>query len=443
MNAEQQRLEPAFDFSASESNILLHRGKAEIYFDEKVYSGDGEIRLELVPRAHIGIYGEFDNFSPADAIIIAVGGKTIPSFSFNGRQVEGFTKCRLDPNSQKLTVKRHPNKPVILVGDELTGMTRVVFHLFNFVDLRGSRRSRTETHLIEHVDLTCDEWKVELKSLASTQDNLRALREEGGYRLTHIGSIERVDKSLFSGKLANEYLYALRFFLSFAKGGWCVPVCAVGFDVSGNRVWGSLASPKEPWHQPPSWFDPHTGSQLESLFPGFMLRWANDEWKEALQEVIYWYLNANNSARGIDAGIILTQAAIERLSYEFSVKDKRLLTVSGFKALKAPGEFRILFSSLGIPIDIPKYMPELEKLAKEHNWEATPQALTEIRNALVHPDKKRGQLSSAYYEAWNLGLRFLELAILAICDYNEGYHNRCGSSPKGMPLRVPWKKDKL
>lgn len=442
MNTGQQRLEPAFDFSASESNILLHRGKAEICLDGEVYPGKGEVRLELLPRAHIGIYGEFDNLDPDKTLMIAFGGKTISSFSFNGRQIDGS----LIKITQKTTIKWYPKpKLVTLVGDELTKMTRVVFHLFNFVDLRGSRRSRTETHLIEHVDLTCDEWKVELKSLASTQDNLRALREEGGYRLTHIGSIERVDKSLFSGKLANEYLYALRFFLSFAKGGWCVPVCAVGFDVSGNRVWGSLASPKEPWHQPPSWFDPHTGSQLESLFPGFMLRWANDEWKEALQEVIYWYLNANNSARGIDAGIILTQAAIERLSYEFSVKDKRLLTVSGFKALPASDKFRLLFSSLGIPIDIPQYAPELKGLAKKHNWEDAPQALTKIRNALVHPDKKRGQLSSAYYEAWNLGLRFLELAILAICDYNEGYHNRCGSSPrKGMHvIRVPWKKDKL
>lgn len=38
MNAEQQRLEPAFDFTTSESSIPLHQGKAEICLDEKVYS---------------------------------------------------------------------------------------------------------------------------------------------------------------------------------------------------------------------------------------------------------------------------------------------------------------------------------------------------------------------------------------------------------------------
>lgn len=82
-----------------------------------------------------------------------------------------------------------------------------------------------------------------------------------------------------------------------------------------------------------------------------MRPWENDEWREALDEAIYWYLNANQSSRGIDAGIILTQAAIERLSYEFSVKYKRLFTVNAFKALWASAKFRLLFSSLGIPLN--------------------------------------------------------------------------------------------
>jgi len=70
------------------------------------------------------------------------------------------------------------------------------------------------------------------------------------YRLTHIGGIKKADGTAFSGKDAHECLKALRFFLSFAKGGWCEPICAAGFDVSGSRVWESWSSPKEPWHAP-------------------------------------------------------------------------------------------------------------------------------------------------------------------------------------------------
>ncbi|MDQ3017740.1 MAG: hypothetical protein M3R25_13600, partial [Bacteroidota bacterium] len=92
--------------------------------------------------------------------------------------------------------------------------------------------------------------------------------------------------------------------------------------------------------------------------------WANDDWRGALREIIYWYLNANFPFRGNEAGIILTQAAIERLSYEYAVKDKRLVTADGFKNLWASDKFRLLFSYLRIPLDIPLATSELKKLAQ-------------------------------------------------------------------------------
>ncbi|HOM97753.1 MAG TPA: hypothetical protein PLY41_05575, partial [Acetomicrobium sp.] len=231
--------------------------------------------------------------------------------------------------------------------------------------------------------------------------------------------------------------------LSFAKGGWCEPICAVGFDASEMRVWESLSSPRDTTLSFHSWFDSHTGDQLTSLFPAFMKRWENEDWREALHEVIYWYLNANYSSRGIDAGIILTQAAIERLSYEFAVKHRRLLTVEGFKDLRASDKFRLLFSSVGIPLDIPVDTSELQRLAgnTQMKWLDAPHALTEIRNSLVHPEhKRRGQLGSAYYEAWNFGLWCLEMGILAICGYSGTYGNRLKHRYVGQIEDVPWKK---
>ena len=91
-------------------------------------------------------------------------------------------------------------------------MSLLVFHLFNFVDLLGTRNSiqkdGTAMNRIEHVDLMCDRWHVELKSLLSTQEAIKELKEEGGYRLTHVGSIKRADNALFSGKDAQECLRA-------------------------------------------------------------------------------------------------------------------------------------------------------------------------------------------------------------------------------------------
>jgi hypothetical protein len=449
MNTDKHILEPAFDFTASESSLLIHQSQAEMCIDGNRYAGNGEVRLDLLPRASIRLYGYFQGVPVQDAMGAHIGQKSISSFSINSHQIEGFRlSSGGDATTQEYNLKWCPkSEPINGVGDESTQMIWLVFHLFNFVDLIGIRQSTeqsgTEMHAIEHVDLVFNEWKVELKSLISTRENIKALKEDGGYRLTHIGGIQKADGTLFSGKDANECMKALRFFLSFAKGGWCEPICAVGFDASDNRVWESWSSPREPWHTPLSWFDPHSSSQLVALFPGFMTRWTDDDWCEALHEVIYWYLNANNSLRGIDAGIILTQAAIERLSYEYSVKDKRLVTVKGFKDLWASDKFRLLFSSLGIPLDISAATPELKNLAStgQMNWLDAPHALTEIRNSLVHPEhERRGQFGTAYYEAWNLGLWYLEMGILSICGYSGTYGNRMKQQWVGQVENVPWKK---
>lgn len=178
---------------------------------------------------------------------------------------------------------------------------------------------------------------------------------------------------------------------------------------------------------------------MTTLFPEFIKKWRSSDWSEAFHEVIYWYLNANFSSRGIDAGIILTQAAIERLSFEYAVKSKKLVTVNGFKALWASDKFRLLFSSLDIPILIPQDTPAIEALSKQFNWVDAPHALTEIRNSLVHPEhKRRGQFDDAYYEAWNLGLWYLEMGLLAICGYSGTYGNRLRQRWVGQVEEVPW-----
>jgi len=438
MNTNINRFEPAFDFTACGSSVLLHRGPAEITIDGNTYTGDGEVRLDLVPTAGVHFYGAFQGVLPSTKITL---------FRVNERNIEGFwVNIGGDVVALRTTVKWCPtSEPIIGIGIDSTQMTRVVFHLFNFVDFFGTRRSSEQsgnmTHAIEHVDLSSDGWQVELKSLPETRSNIERLKAEGGYRLTHIGCIERIDRSSFSAKEAQEYLSALGFFLSFVKGGWCEPVCAVGFDASGNRVWESWSSPREPWYTPLSWFDPHNSLQLATLFSGFMTRWTDDNWREALHEVIYWYLNANHSSRGIDAGIILTQAAIERLSYELAVKDRRLITIDGFKALRASDKFRLLFSTVGILLDIPAETPELQRLANtsQINWLDAPHALTEIRNSLVHPEhKRRVQFGNAYYEAWNLGLWYLEMSILAVCGYSGTYGNRLKQRALGQTENVPW-----
>jgi hypothetical protein len=449
LNKKQHNFEPLFDFTAGESSVLINECQAELCFGQDSYIGRGEVRLDLLPSANIYIYGYFEGVAKQYFFGERFGQTEITSFSINDRQIEGFRlSSGGDINTQNYNLKWLPkSEPINGLGEESTQIVKIIFHLFNFTEFIGNRTSNeqngTTNYEIQHIDLNYHKWKVELKSLPSTRNNIKILKEKGGHQLTHVGGIERADGGLFSGKEAKECLVALNYFLTFAKGGWCNPVCAVGYDVSANRVWELWSSPRESWRESSVWFDSHNSEQLRNLFPLFMSQWENEFWCEALREIIYWYQHSNNDHRGIDTGIILTQTAIERLSYEYSVKDKRLLSLKGFKELRASDKFRVLFSSLGIPLEIPEETPEMGKFAEKSNWLDAPHALTEIRNSLVHPEhKNRGQLESVYYDAWRLGLWYLEIGILAICGYSGTYANRLNRRWIGKVGDVPWIKIK-
>ncbi|MFH1068287.1 MAG: hypothetical protein V1794_01590 [Candidatus Glassbacteria bacterium] len=440
------KIRPAFKFGKPIQSIILKKTTASLLVNGTSYDGTAEVRLDLLPRAGVYIYAEFMGMLPIVVLDVMSNHKTIDKFILERENIPGFflnLGGSIPGNTTKLKWCLYPEQ--LIWGSKNSTTTKyLIFHIFNFMDFVGTSRSVENNgktkFAVEYVDFKSNDWIVELKSLRTTRDNIEKLKARGGYGLTHIGSIRKTDESNFSAKEASTILTAISYFLSFAKGIWCIPVCAVGFDEAGDRIWESWNSPREPWYEPLSWFDKYHTNQLIELFPGFIEKWKNEDWRKTFENVIYWYLNANNSSSGIDAGIILTQAGIERLSFEYAVKCKKLIEKSGFKELRASDKFRLLFSSLDIPIEISNHLESLKKLGKQLSWIDAPHALTEIRNSLVHPEhKQHGKISDHYFDAWNLGLWYLELSLLRICDYSGSYRNRLTAKYVGQTEEVPWK----
>ena len=155
-----------------------------------------------------------------------------------------------------------------------------------------------------------------------------------------------------------------------------------------------------------------------------------------------WYLKANN-ASSIEEKIILTQVALESLSWIYFVEKEKIIALpEKFENLPATDKFTLFLSKLKIPLAIPSELQKLTEFASENNnWKNGAHAFTSIRNGLFHPKESKRKIidkasEKVKYEAAMLGLWYLELIFLAMFDYHGIYHNRLN----GKLEPVPWSK---
>lgn len=429
--------------------ILLYKGNCRLHVGKSSFTEESKICLNFFPRPRIEIKMNFS----INSNIPPIGPNSNDIYISIRKSPKISVDCIFIQINKGTTLKFTPtNEPIIIQGNKSTRIKSIIFHLYNFIGFIGPKRSResvttnskTVVSIINHLDLFSEDWIIEIRSLPSTSNNLEILKQNGGYGLTHIGTIRKKKNKSYLVKDGQEILEALDYFLSFIKGVKCLPMLCAGYDKDREPVWESWNSPRDSWFDPPlSWFDLTISKELQDIFPGFMNRWKTKSWKKTFTDAIYWYLKSNLPFRGIDVGLILTQAAVERLSFEYAVNERKLISMEGFKKLRASDKLRLLFSSLDISLNIPKEMTSIAKISKIFKWIDAPHALTEIRNSLVHPDHKhQGKYDEVIFEAWNLSLWYLELTMLKLCGYLGTYSNRL-NIPKwvGEVENVPWAKE--
>ncbi len=277
-------------------------------------------------------------------------------------------------------------------------------------------------------------WKGRIRTLKQDPERSRDLRLTGRYRLTHVVEFDQ-GGGCFSGHDADRLLQAIGCFLSFANGGMCRLECPSGWDSAGKQVWARWSSPSEWRTKRLCWFDGRYAEPLVELFPGFMDRWKTEGWGDALGSAIWWYAQAISGPPIADQGIVAAQIAMERLSYEYCVRERALVSEQGFEKLWVSDRFRLLLRSLDVPIEIPGAAKALTSASRKEKWVDGPHALTEIRNRLVHSGRKRAQLEGqCYVDAWLLATQLLELTILALCSFKGEFSN----GMTGLKEPVPW-----
>ena len=349
-----------------------------------------------------------------------------------------------------------PRKSAITVTARSNAISTVTFHLFNFPKFSGpedyilatGKPSLQGAKACGRVVLKAYGWKITFAATDRTDTIEKSLEAQGGYALTHMGQIVREDGSTFASEQLDDLLECLAYFLSFAFGCWTGVALPVGFDTEGKRVfeqWGISKTAAGAWSGARSWFDIQHGEFLSQVFPGFMSLWKNELWQKPLTYAIYWYLGACDRGVGIgvDTGLILAQTALELLAWTHCVQDRKMVSPAAFKqrGLSAADKLRLLASSLGIPKEIP---PSLSALSALHGkpakkWEDGMDAITSIRNSLVHSDTQTELPDTSYVEAWRLSLWYIDMVLLRLCGYRGYYAKRLAAIRwEGGVELVPW-----
>lgn len=277
---------PALRSSAVDADILLKKGRAKVRVGDRVYGADARVTLRLAPRPRVEFGMDLDHTGldwhlPEDMRVDV----HLPS---RNEPIPGWATKSTISNAERTRIVFIPReKNLEIRRDERSEMNCVKFHLFNFPTRKGTgssvARYENKAIAIVHIDLRDSNWIVELRSLPSTWDTLDKLKEVGGCGLTHVGRIRKADCSPFSVEDASDLLSTLRFFLSFARGMWCGPVCPVGYCASRtDPCWEVWSAPEKPWAPHESWFDIAHGEQLAELFPRFTSKWNDPDWRETL-----------------------------------------------------------------------------------------------------------------------------------------------------------------
>lgn len=417
-------------------HVLLHQGFAELINNEQVIEGKAIIKISWHPSPNISIkfvyYGEdrFD-FDNQDNLQLKLT-ELVPQY----RLKVHISRSQFWGNN-KNQLSGHPTEPFIKGSTD--NLSSVVFHINNFWWFNISNHfdyveceQGNEIEIEREGWLTFDGqfvfnhdiWYIALSTLDNCYDLTELLKFEGGYGVTHVCKIERLDNAKFTLEQAYQIIEAFSYYLSFVRGIWIAPLLVSGFDSEGNQLleeWRNPIIQGDSWQHGFQWSYIDSSTEIVAPFAGFMKKWQNPMWKEVIKNAIQWYIESLKHSSGYNSSIILLQAALEKIAWTF-LKINECVTSDEFNGLKASGQIRLLLKFLGITLEPLDQYEEIQKKAKEFNWNDSIVAITEIRNAIVHPPVKKSKKSQftseeVIQEAFQIGHTYLLKCLLKLFDY--------------------------
>jgi len=430
-----RQLNAPYSLAGPNEPIELVSGPMRLLTKGGVLEGRGSVHWRWVPRPRIVFQIRLNDVPDSDSW----GNVKLELPSFNKPIPSHVLSTQIDSDGQNSV------EGIISEAQSSADTTcrSVTFLLPNFSAFIGAKvRTGASAWSAARVNLTVDDWLITIDRVAK---DIQGAASRGDHLITHVGEIRSSHGNNFTLDDISNLLDQLHWYFTFCRAARTGPILPVGLDASGNirwRLWEHQIIYRSDAGS--NWLIGDDVASVAGPFSGFHKRMSDVVWSQAVRHAIHWHSACSRQPIDPEGSLILLQAALETLAWTYLVSEQKILGTSGFSKLPAADIFRVLLSKLEIPFGLDARFPDLHKLARSESWIDGADSLVGIRNALVHTDQNKislfGRASQAGHAIWNayqLGMEYLELVLLRLFGFDGKYKRR----PDFSAECVPWARD--
>jgi hypothetical protein len=434
------------------SRILIYKGlfKLESESVETVISG--EIYFDWFPTAGINFHG-IPNIGSMETLKLGGAINKIDLFIDDLH----FGKCYITNttfggSNGDILIKGRISKRAI-AGDKSIGVEKVKFSIPNFREFLGLtvKRINDERKSLSRsrIELENEDFLIYIDKDFDYKNSKDLLELKGGYMVMYAGELINKKGPILIDDI-EEPLYCLSNFLTFLNGRRTSPLFIHGY-FEDEVKWRDYTSYfVDPYKYVITWAPKNSVEGINVAWKKFYSLWKEKDKdnRDFLISAIHWYVEANNNSGFVEGSIIMAQTALELIYNWLLIENKKILIGKDSENINASNKLRLLLSHLGINYEIPEAFYDLRSfLESSRDVIDAPDAVVQIRNAVVHSqEEKRKKLKAipfeAKYEALQLCISYIELALLYILDYKGDYYDRCSGTMFAYlaEKKVPWAK---
>ncbi|MFV7235328.1 hypothetical protein [Flavobacterium sp. ZB4R12] len=444
MSGTDDILESPIQMEIANQSIRIFEGEFSIKDDKQEIKINGKIEYNWLP--HKGVVFSGKTVECSETIIKIIN--TIEYFDviFNGNNLGiGFISQFSIDNEIKIKGEFQHST---IIGDKTVAVDKLKFCVPNFREFLGMPVKRiTETNRTTYknrIILDNDKYSIVIDKCADYKKSINSLNESGGYFILYSGEL-KVKKGTLTFQNSREILHCLNVFLSFLNGRRTSTLFIHGIHEE-DTIWVDYSNYYvDTYDTLPSWTNSHSIDGLSELWQVFSDKWKNKNNKDVLNTAVHWYLECNKSSGFIEGSIIMAQTALELLYNWYIVENKKLLLGKDSENINAANKIRLLISQLDINYTVPKKFTSLQNFLKSEKLIDAPEAVVQIRNAIVHSqEEKRIKLSNienkSKQEALELCIWYIEMALLKVLNFKGNYCNRCSENlfTSAKVENLPW-----